>query len=102
MYAIIRVKGKQYRVSKGSVIEVDLLGEQPGAVVEFHDVLLSHDAKKTKIGAPTIAGHSVKGKVRGTVAGPKITSLKYKPRHNEYRKFGHRQKYTSVEITSIA
>ncbi|MCB1085376.1 MAG: bL21 family ribosomal protein, partial [Chlamydiia bacterium] len=39
MYAIIQTGGKQYRVEKGDVIEVELLGSESGPV-EFNEVLI--------------------------------------------------------------
>ena len=35
MYAIIETGGKQYRVEKGDVIDVELLDAQAGETVEF-------------------------------------------------------------------
>lgn len=101
MYAIIKTGGKQYRVEKGHIIEVELLDGEEGTEVEFSDVLFHFDGKHTKVGAPHIKGHAVKGKILGRAAGPKIQSIKYKRSHNEVRKFGHRQKYSLVEITAI-
>lgn len=100
-YAIVKIAGKQYRVAKDEVIDVDLLEEKEGAEVEFSDVLFFHDGKTAKLGAPSISGVTVKGKVLGVVAGPKIETLKYKPSHNQSRKFGHRQRYSRVQITAI-
>lgn len=102
MYVIIRSGGKQYRVEKGSTISVELLDAEKGAEVEFNEVLFYFDGKHSKVGGPTINGHIVHGKVIGQVTGPKITSVKYKRSHNEVKKFGHRQKYSQVEITSVS
>jgi large subunit ribosomal protein L21 len=101
MYAIIKTGGKQYRVSKGERVDVELLPEELGAVVEFKEVLFVHDGKKAVLGQPHIEGSLVMGKIVGHAAGPKIQSLKYKPSHNQYRRFGHRQRYTTVEVTEI-
>lgn len=102
MYAIIKTGGKQYRVVEGDVIEVELLdGAEPGAHVEFNEVLFFYDGSASQIGAPTIANFIVTGEVIGAVAGPKITSIKYKPSHTYCRKFGHRQKYLKVKITAL-
>lgn len=101
MYAIIETGGKQYRVEQGDIIDVELLDAEEGAKVTF-DTLFVHDGGKPKVGAPFVHGLQVHGEVLGASAGPKITSVKYKPRHNERRKFGHRQHYTRVRITTIA
>ena len=44
---------------------------------------------------------SVTGKIVGQVKGPKINGYTYKRRTNQHRRYGHRQKYHLVEITSI-
>lgn len=101
MYAIIETGGKQYRVEQGDIIDVELLDAQEGDKVKF-DALFVHDGGKPKVGAPFVHGLMVHGEVVGETAGPKVTSVKYKPRHNERKKFGHRQHYTRVRITAIA
>lgn len=101
LYAIIKSGGKQYRVAKDDVIEVELLYAEPGSQVEFTDVLFVCDGSSTKIGKPGVTGYSVKGELVGEVPGPKVVSIKYKPSHHQYRKFGHRQHYSRVKITEI-
>lgn len=104
MYAIIRTGGKQYRVAKDDVLDVELLGAEDGANVEFKDVLFLFDGdknEKPKIGKPSVSGCTVTAEVIGTVPGPKIVSIKYKPSHHQYRKFGHRQHYSRIKITAI-
>ena len=41
------------------------------------------------------------GKIVGMVKGPKINGFTYKRRTNQRRRYGHRQKYHVLEITSI-
>lgn len=101
MYAIIKTGGKQYRVKLGDIIDVELLGSDPGAHIEFSDVLFAYDGSKSHVGKPSIVNFPVYGEVIGTVSGEKVTSLKYKRSHNQCRKWGHRQKYTRVKITGI-
>ena len=101
MYAVIRSGSKQYRVKKGDVIEVDQLSAEPGAQVEFRDVLLLGEGEKVQVGTPTVAKSMVVGKFLKATLGQKIQSIKYKRRKNAYRKFGHRQQYSQVEITDI-
>lgn len=101
MYAIIKTGGKQYRVKKDDVIDIDLLEAEAGAHVDFDEVLLFNDGKAAKVGLPKVSNCTVKGEVLGMSSGPKITSVKYKRSHNQYRKFGHRQSYTRVKITEV-
>ncbi len=102
MYAIIQTGSKQYKVKKHDVINVELLEAEVGAAVEFGQVLFVQDeAGQVTIGAPVAPGYVVKGQFVRVAKGPKVTSIKYKRRKNEYRKFGHRQQYSQVKITDI-
>ena len=101
MYAIIETGGKQYRVEKGDVIDVELLEAEKGDKIEFKNVLFLNSGSATKIGAPNIAGCSVLGELMQEVRGPKVINFKYKKRKNYRRKVGHRQNYLRVKITDI-
>lgn len=101
MYAIIETGGKQYRVEKNDVIDVELLKEQPGASIEFKNVLFLTDGKNAKVGAPYVAKSLVKGELLADVKGEKVISFKYKQRKGVRRKVGHRQKYHRVKILEI-
>lgn len=102
MYAIIENGGKQYRVEKNDVIDVELLAElEEGKEVAFNNVLFLHDGSVPKIGTPYISKSIVKGELLGVVKGPKVIAFKYKQRKGVRRKVGHRQKYCRVKITEI-
>jgi large subunit ribosomal protein L21 len=101
MYAIIKTGGKQYRVAKDDVIDVELLNVDQGSSVEFSEVLFVNDGNDALIGEPVVAGYIVKGEVVGSAAGPKVVSLKYVPRGHQQKNWGHRQHYTRVKITEI-
>ncbi len=99
MYAIISTGGKQYKVQKGDLLDVELLNEEQS--VTFDHVVFFHDGKTARLGTPAIEGISVKAEVLGMTKGPKVVAYKYKRRKNYRRKVGHRQKYTRVKITEI-
>lgn len=101
MYAIIKSGGKQYRVEKDMVIDVERLNIDQGAQVEFTDVLLVQNGSDTLVGEPSVSGYVVKGEILGEASGPKIVSMKYKPRKNRRKKWGHRQHYSRVKIIEI-
>lgn len=102
MYAVIKTGGKQYRVAVGDVINVELLNSSSvGDQVQFDEVLFAYEGSNAHIGQPAISNFFVYGKVLGTVKGEKIKTLKYKASHTQCRQWGHRQKYTEVEITGI-
>lgn len=102
MYAIIETGGKQYRVQKGDVIEVELLKAQEDKTIEFDHVLFINNGSNVTVGKPYVAGGVVRAKLLGEVRGPKVIAFKYKQRKNIRRKVGHRQDYLKVEITEIA
>jgi large subunit ribosomal protein L21 len=101
MYAIIETGGKQYRVEKDEVLDVELLDSEAGKAVEFTKVLFINDGKQIKVGAPYVEKSSVKGELIAEVKGEKVISFKYKRRKGVRRKVGHRQKYHRVKITEI-
>ncbi|MFT5036987.1 MAG: large subunit ribosomal protein L21 [Candidatus Azotimanducaceae bacterium] len=102
-FAVIETGGKQYVVSVGDVIDVELLGEhEEGEKVEFDKVLMSDDGASATIGDPYIKGAKVKATYVAFKKGKKISILRYKAKSNRSRKIGHRQKYSTVEITALA
>ncbi len=102
-FAVIETGGKQYMVSVGDILDVELLAGDlaEGDAVEFDKVLLVDDGKDATIGAPYIVGAKVKATYQGLKKGPKITIVRYKAKSNRDRKLGHRQKYSRVRIESI-
>jgi large subunit ribosomal protein L21 len=101
MYALVEIKGKQYKVEKGSLIKVDLLGEEAGKKVEFDTVLMLSGEKGPTIGAPYVKGAKVVATVGNTVKGTKVTILKFKKRKGYHRFQGHRQKYSLIKVNEI-
>jgi large subunit ribosomal protein L21 len=101
MYAVIATGGKQERVAEGQQLQVELLGAEDGADVSFTPVLFV-DGDSVLATPAELKGVTVKGRVIGSAKGPKIDGFTYKRRTNQRKRYGHRQKYTVVEITSIA
>ena len=102
MQAVIITGGKQYVVKPGDVIDVELLNSQEGPDVEFKDVLLvSDEDSDVKVGSPLVDGAKVTGKLLDTKKGKKVIVFKFRRRKGFKKKQGHRQKYSSVEITGI-
>jgi large subunit ribosomal protein L21 len=99
MYAVIATGGKQYRVEQGQQLQVERLGDV-GAEVSFSPVLLVDG--DTVLATPDQLGNAtVSGRVVGEAKGPKINGFTYKPKANQRRRWGHRQKLAVLEITSI-
>lgn len=101
MFAVIRTGGKQYKVAKDDVVTVEKLDGEPGAVIDFAEVLMIGDGGEIAAGAPLVAGATVSATVVEQGRGAKIIVFKKKRRHNYRRKKGHRQYQTVLRITAI-
>jgi large subunit ribosomal protein L21 len=101
MYAVIRTGGKQYRVREGSRLAIEKLDAEPGATVEFDQVLLVHDGSNVRIGSPYLAGSKVTAVVQTQGKGRKVGIVKFRRRKGYKRMKGHRQPYTQIQVTGI-
>jgi len=103
MFAVIRTGGKQYRVAKDDVIEVELLPGEPGASVTLADVLMvGGEGAEPRSGKPLLAGASVAAEIVAQEKSDKVIIFKKRRRHNYRRKRGHRQDLTVLRITGIS
>jgi len=100
MFAVIKTGGKQYRVATEDVLRIDRVEAEPGAVVEFGEVL-AVGGEGTVVGTPTVAGATVAAEVLDHVRGEKVIAFKKRRRKNSRRKRGHRQEFSLVRITEI-
>ena len=100
MYAIIETGGKQIKVEVGSKIYVEKLNAEVGSSVSFDKVLLVSD-KKLAVGNPYVKGATVTAKVEKQGLSKKLVIYKYKAKHNERKKIGHRQPYTCLTVEAI-
>ena len=98
MYAVIQTGGKQYRVAEGDRVDVELLD---GDDVTLQPVLLVDG--DTVLSTPhALSGATVTARVVGRAKGPKIRGFTYKNKSNQRKRWGHRQHYTTIEITGIS
>jgi len=100
-YAVFRSGGKQYKVSKGSIIEVDKLPMQKDKEAVFDDVLLYVNDGEVRVGTPKALGVKVKAKVLDQIKGEKIRVAKFKAKVRYRRVMGFRPQLTRLEITNI-
>jgi|SRR6185312_7132562 len=101
MYAVIATGGKQYKVTKGQKLNVELLSAEVGATVEFPALMVA-EGDNVRVGAPHVAGSKVKGTVVAHGRGEKIRIVKHRRRKHFHKEMGHRQYHTQVEITHIS
>jgi large subunit ribosomal protein L21 len=102
MFAVIRTGGKQYKVAKDDVLEIERVDAKAGDKIELGEVLMLGGEGETKLGAPLVDGAKVKAEVVDLTRGPKLTIFKKRRRQNYRRKNGHRQDLMLVKILDIA
>jgi large subunit ribosomal protein L21 len=100
-YAIVRFGGKQYKVSKGDILEVDRQNVELNGQVVLDDVLLFVSDGKIKIGKPKVANVKVKAKVLEHKKGEKIRVAKFKAKVRYRRVTGFRPSLTRLQIEDI-
>lgn len=99
--AVITTGGKQYVVSEGETLKVELLA-QPGKQLDF-EALLVLDGDKVQVGTPVVPKAKVTAQVvEADVQADKVTSIRYKAKKRVHTVRGHRQHQTILKITSIA
>ena len=100
MYAIIRAGGKQHKVAKGDVLEVERVKDSSDSV-EFVPLLVVDDKGKTRSARSELADARVTASVLGEAKGPKVDVHKYRNKSGYRRHTGHRQQYTTIQIDDI-
>ncbi|MFH1678961.1 MAG: 50S ribosomal protein L21 [Candidatus Omnitrophota bacterium] len=101
MYAIIETGGKQYRVEKGDIIEIERQGEEECKELIFNQVLLVAEDNNIKIGQPYVSGAKVSAEVVKNIKGRKVVSYKYRRRKDSHWEKGHRQLLRRIRIQEI-
>ena len=102
-FAVIQTGGKQYKVSEGSFVSIEKLGNEykKGDKVTFDKVLLVDDGKDTTIGTPHIKGAKVEAEIVEIGRARKVMVVKYKQKSRYLKRNGHRQPFFKVKIISI-
>lgn len=99
MYAVIQAGGKQQRVSPGQQVRIELNGPE-GTELELPPVLVV-DGTRVLATRAELEGAVVSATVLGEERGPKIRGFTYRPKARYRRRWGHRQRYSTIEITGI-
>lgn len=84
--AIIDLGGKQHLVSQGARVVVNRLDSKEGEEMNLPDMLSDRTV------ATRVISHSL---------GKKVNGLKFKAKTRSFKRYGHRQRETVVEVISI-
>lgn len=104
MYAIVEIKGQQFKAEEGKFLYVHHLGDdvKEGDAISFDKVLLLDVDGNVKVGVPTVEGAKINCEVLvPLVKGEKVIVFKKKRRKGYRRKNGHRQQFSKVLIKNI-
>jgi len=102
MYALVEIKGKQYKVAEGDVLAVDKLKQKEGESLDFETVLLTGGDGEVKVGTPYLKGTKVSAVVEAHGRDKKVLVRKFKRRKGYHRTQGHRQGFSRIKVTGIS
>lgn len=97
--AVIATGGKQYLVSEGETLEVELLSVNK--TIDFEPLLII-DGDTVHVGTPVVPRIKVNAEiVDQELKADKVIAIRYKPKKRVHKIRGHRQKLTQIKITKI-
>ena len=102
-FAVIQIGGKQYKVSPGQTIKIEkIIGDfKVGDKILFDKVMLVEDGKDTTIGTPYITKAKATGALEEMGRNKTVEVIKYKQKSRYFKRYGHRQPWFKVKISSI-
>lgn len=95
-YAVIKLAGKQFKVSEGDIFEIERQEK-----LEM-DVLVLNDEGKTLLGTPILKDVTVTATILDNKLGEKINVSRYKSKSRYTRNKGHRQPLSVIKIEKIS
>ena len=101
MYAVIKTGGKQYRVTTGEKIKVELIAAEVGQEVTLDQVLAVGEGAAMTIGTPLVSGATVSATVVAQGRHDKVRIFKMRRRKHYQKRQGHRQSYTELQIGAV-
>ena len=97
MYAIVDIKGKQFKVEKDQTLEIPKINDEVGSKIEFNKILLTNDNGKIS----TNSSMKIIAKVLSHEVDDKVIVFKFKRRKGYQKKNGHKQQYTKIKIQDL-
>jgi large subunit ribosomal protein L21 len=102
MYAIVEIKGKQFKVQEQDTLYVPKLKDADVDDTVTFDRILLVGGDDIQVGAPTVNGALMQAKVLGHVKADKVLVFKKKRRKRYKVTRGHRQQYTQLQVESLS
>lgn len=99
MFAIVKIAGKQFKVSKDQTLYVPRISGNTGSTVEFSDVVMADNNGNLTF---SNSGVKIQAEILDQVQGDKVIAYKQKRRKGFRKKKGHRTQYTKIKINDIA
>ena len=104
MFAVIRTGGKQYKVTEGETLDIELVdfpaeGEKK---VTISDVLMVSNGDNVSVGSPLVSGATVGLELIENIKARKVIAYKFQRREGYHRTVGHRQKLSRVKVGKIS
>lgn len=100
MYAIVATGGKQYKVTNGELLKVELLDAEVGQSIKLDVLFIGKENGEILVGEAVKNAYAT-AEVVFNGRGPKINIFTYKAKKNVRRRKGHRQPYSQIKITEI-
>lgn len=101
MFAVIETGGKQYKITRNSILNVEFLGNPKDVVYIEKVCMLSDDNHQITISPSDLSTIKVKAEVLDTFYAPKIIVFKKRRRKNYRRKHGHKQLMSKIQVMDI-
>ncbi len=102
MYAVLETGGKQYKVSKDTLLRVEKLDNPVGDRIEFDAVkMVITDDADVVVAPDALQAARVVAQVEAHGRNKKIRVYKKKRRKGYERLMGHRQAYTLIRVREI-
>ncbi|BBM88922.1 50S ribosomal protein L21 [Spirochaetota bacterium] len=99
---IAEIKGKQYTLEAGKSVTVDYIDEPEGtSFADLKVLYYNNGSGEILIGKPYLDNIKVEAAITGETRGPKLRSVRYRPRGGLRKVHGHRQNYTVLQVNKI-
>lgn len=102
MYAVVEISGKQYKLEKDAVVNVDRFDAAKDSSIALEKVLMYVDGDTVLVGKPYLSDVKVSAKVLGEKRGDKVRGIKFKRRKNYSRLKSNRPHYLTLKVEGIA